>query len=255
MLWIILCLVLCSAVAIAADAPVFLEIPVCRDGGDGVFGDVLSHSVEPPFSREHGRPTCAHETAHGIHATYRNKHTSSNRPVNCLYMGDGKIAVIEEPEFLIRHVQRHIPMPLRGYRYPLYFVEQLKYWDEQPLYIYDEWAAYICGGETAVDDHKRGIGRTDEDSVSGCLEFGVYAIATYLTALERDPDHDPQLKAVLAFNLVRAEAAFSAGRNVFKNTKQEEFYEALQSHPDAAPIRDCLRNEFDGAFLEQGSAK
>lgn len=237
-----------ASAAVAAD-PVFLEIPKCRDGGQGVLGDVLSHSVEPPFTAAHGRPTQAHETAHGIHATYSNKHSKGKR-VAALYMGSGRIAIIREPAFLIRNIPENLPPCVRGYRYPLYFVQQLRYWDQEPCYVLDEWTAYICGGETAVDDHARGIGRTDEDSVAGCMEFAIYAVATYLTAKQRDPAHDPQLRAVIAFNMTRAEAAWNAGRFVFRNAKQETLYKALRTHPDAEPIRACLRDEFGGAFLE-----
>lgn len=233
-----------------AKPPLFIEIPRCRDGGEGVLGDVLSHSVEPPFTAAHGRPTQAHETAHGIHAEYRNRYSKGGKRVNALYMGEGRIALVEEPAFLIRHVQPNIPKCVRGYRYPLYFVEQLRYWDDEPVYILDEWVAYTCGAETAVDDNARGIGRTDEDSVAGCMEFAIYAVATYLTAKARDPNHDQQLRAVIAFNMTRAEAAWNAGRYVFRNSKQEILYAALQTHPDAEPIRACLREEFGGAFLE-----
>lgn len=238
------------APTLAADAPVFIEIPPCRPGGEGVLADILEHSVEPPFGNQHGRPTNAHETAHGIHATFRNRHTTKARRVNAFYMGSGRVAIVDEPEFLIRDVSKHIPNCLRGYRYTLYFQDQLRYWDDRPLYVMDEWTAYVCGAETAVDDWGRLQIDTDEDSVSGSLEFSVYAVALYLTAKERKQDDDQQLKAVIQFNLTRAEAAFSAGREVFAHSGQEQIYKALQSHPDAEPIRRCLQEEFEGAFLE-----
>jgi len=247
-------LVLLGVTATAAE-PVFESIPQIGTPADSTrYEDVLAHSVERPFGNAHGRPTNVHETVHGIHATYRNKlFTEGRRRINCLYMGDGLIAVVKEPEFLIRNVQRHIPPSLRGYRYPLYFVKQLGDWDDEPLYIWDEWTAYICGGESAVDDHQvKGI--TDDcDAVSGCLEFSIYAVATYLTARERVPDYverHGQFRAVLSHNLMRAEAAFDAGRYVFRNTKQERLYRNLQTCPDAEPIRTVLRDEFGGAFLD-----
>ncbi len=239
-----------ASVAAAAEPPLFIEIPACRPGGEGVLCDIIAHSTEPPFGNKHGRPTNAHETAHGIHATWRNKHSKNGKRVNALYMGEGRVALVEEPEFLIRNIPPQIPQCLRGYRFPLYFVEQLRYWDDEPVYIFDEWTAYICGAECAVDDYQRCGTETHEDSVSGCLEFSVYAVALYLTAKARDPEHDPQLRAVLAYNLTRAEAAFTAGREVFRHSGQECIYAALQSHPDAQPIRACLRDEFGGAFLE-----
>lgn len=242
--------ILMAAPTLAADGPDLLDIPTCRQGGEGVLCEIIEHSEAPPFGLHHGRPTCAHETAHGIHATCRNKHTRNGRRVNAFYMRGGKVALVDEPKFLIRDVTRHIPQCLRGYRYTLYFRDQLRDWDDRPLYVMDEWTAYICGAECAVDDwQRRGID-TDEDSVSGSLEFSCYAVALYLTAKERGDANDPQLKAVIARNLERAEAAFIAGREVFAHSGQEKIYAALQSHAAAEPIRRCLREEFGGAFLE-----
>lgn len=234
--------------------PQFEEIPQQRDAkGESVYWDILSHSVEAPYGDEHGRPTNAHETAHGIHSTYRNLYQKGLKArVNALYMLDGKIAIVKEPDFLLQHIAREIPQSLRGYRYQLYFVEQRKYWDDCPIYVFDEWTAYICGGETAVDDLEFNDIKADSDAVSGCLEFSIYAVATYLTAKARTPDylkHEPQFKSVLYYNLTRAEDAFYSGREAFPSSKQEKLYEALQSSPDAAPIRNCLKEEFGGAFL------
>lgn len=236
------------------DGPDFIEIPKQREINDfGIYKDVLSYSVEKPFGNAHGRPTNVHETAHGIHATYRNIYYKALKTrVNALYMLEGRIAIVKEPEFLIEHIRPHVPAPLQGYRFQLYFVEQLRYWNDRPLYVFDEWTAYICGGESAVDDFSRANLTTGADSVSGCLEFSVYAVATYLAAKQRAADYlqqEPQLKRVLHYNLTRAEQVFYAGREVFKSTKQEALYNALQTHPAAEPIRVCLRDEFDGMFL------
>lgn len=255
---LLLLFLLYAGVLRAADdhtqGPVFVEIPKQREINDhGAYQDVLSYSVEAPFGNEHGRATNVHETAHGIHAEYRNKYTLKlKRRVNALYMRDGKIALVKEPDFLLKHIAREIPVPLRGYRYQLYFIDQQQYWDDRPIYVFDEWTAYISGGECAVDDLAKDIVEKGADAVSGCLEFSIYAVATYLTAKLRDPEylaHEPQFKRVLYYNLTRAEQTFYAGREVFKSTKQEALYNALQTHPEAAPVRDCLRNEFDGMFL------
>ena len=238
-------------------APHFEEIPRNREQkDDSVYWDIMSCAVEPPFGDAHGRPTNAHETAHGIHATYRNLYKKQLRiPVNAFYMLGGRIAVVKEPEFLIRHVAANIPQSVRGYRFPLYFVEQLRDWDDTPLYIFDEWTAYICGAECAVDDLEFNNIRDDADAVSGCMEFSIYAIATYLTAKTRVPEYleaEPQFKSVIYYNLTRAEDAFYSGREEFRSTKQEKLYKALQEAPDAEPIRKCLREEFAGAFLIDG---
>lgn len=235
--------------------PVFEEIPVQRKiADDTVYADVMAYSVEAPFGDAHGRPTNVHETAHGIHATYRNQYRKKlGKRINAFYMLRGQIAVVEEPDFLIRNVQKHIPKSLRGYRYQLYFVDQLRDWDDTPLYVFDEWNAYICGGESAVSDYKQNNIKADSDAVSGCLEFSIYAVATYLAAKERVPEYlakKPQMKSVLYYNLTRADAAFYDGCNIFTSAKQDQLYENLQHCADAKPIRECLRKEFKSLFLE-----
>ena len=236
--------------------PMFEDIPLKRKMiDDTVYADVMAYSVERPFGDAHGRPTNVHETAHGIHATYRNEFRKKfSKRINAFYMLQGNIAVIEEPDFLIRNVQKHIPQSLRGYRYKLYFVDQLRDWDDRPLYVFDEWTAYICGGESAVSDLEKKNIKADSDAVSGCLEFSIYAVAVYLTAKERDPEYlasKPQMKSVLYYNLTRAETAFYAGQDIFVSSKQDQLYENLQSCPDAEPIRECLRDEFKRVFLEE----
>jgi hypothetical protein len=239
-----------------ADDAWLVDIPQQRDlVDDTVHSDVMAFSVEKPFTSAHGRPTQVHETAHGIHATYRNEFKRKlGKKVNAFYMLKGKIAVVDEPDFLICNVQKHVPVSLRGYRYKLYFVDQLRDWDDTPLYVLDEWTAYICGGESAVSDFQtRGI-KDEFDSVSGCLEFSIYAVSTYLTAKERVPDYvasHPQFRSVLRHNLRRAEDAYEAGRSLFYSSKSESLHDNLQHCDDAEPVRKCLRDEFGGCFLKR----
>lgn len=234
--------------------PDFITVPAIRpQQSDSVYHDILAHSVEPPFGNAHGKSTNAHETGHGIHATYRNKYTRANKaPYNAFYCLDGQLAVIKEPEFLVRNVQQFIPAVARHNRYQLYFVEQLKYWDDRPLYVFDEWNAYILGAECALDQFFLTGENDHTDCVSGALEFSVFAVALYLTAQQRVPDYleaEPQFKKFLAYNLLRAEFVFLAGKEIFPSSKQKALFEALQAHPELEPIRTCLREEFAGAFL------
>lgn len=236
--------------------PDFTEIPFIREVNDaGVYQDVLSYSTESPFGNAHGRSTNVHETAHGIHATYRNQYTKSlGVRHNALYFLNGRVALVKELDFLISDVAPNIPPCLRSYRYDLYFNKQLQYWNDRPTYILDEWTAYICGGESAIDDFARKIKiDVSTDEVSGCLDFSIYSVCLYLTAKQRAAGYikdNPQLKRVIYYNLDRASSTFFEGRFIFKSNGQEELYKNLIEHPDSEPVRKCLREEFDSFFLK-----
>jgi hypothetical protein len=237
--------------------PDFVDIPFIRQIDDaGIYQDVLSHSVEKPFGNAHGRSTNVHESAHGIHATYRNMYTSQLKERhNALYFLNGKIALVKEPDFLISDIKNNVPQSLKSYRFQLYFTDQLKYWNDRPIYVLDEWTAYICGGEAAIDDYARGI-KVDvgTDEVSGCLDFSIYSVALYITAKQRAKDYlenNPQLKRVIYYNLERASRTFLEGKLIFTSKRQEELYNNLLDSKDAEPIRQCLKEEFDSFFLNK----
>jgi|688.fasta_scaffold02596_10 hypothetical protein len=248
---------ICSSSFSIEPLPDFVDIPLIRQIDDaGIYQDVISHSVEAPFGNDNGRSTNVHESAHGIHATYRNMYTSSLKERhNALYCLNGKIALVKELDFLLSNVKDNIPPSLRSYRFKLYFSDQLKYWNDRPTYVLDEWTAYICGGESSIDDYARKIKvDTGTDEVSGCLDFSIYSIALYITAKQRAREHleqNPQLKRIIYYNLERASKAFFEGRFIFKSKKQEELYDNLLNSEDAEEIRKCLKEEFDSFFLNK----
>ena len=114
----------------------------------------MSHSEEVPFGDRAGRSTNAHETGHGIHSYLRNKYTAElGKRVNGFYGLSGRGIIVQEPNIRKSQVNRFIPSSVRGYRFPLY-LERQKEWDDTPLYIYDEWNAYVLGGKCCVDDYQ-----------------------------------------------------------------------------------------------------
>jgi hypothetical protein len=221
-----------------------------------IYNDVLSHSLEKPFGDNHGRYTNVHETAHGIHNQLRKIYKPLfKKSVNGFYCLNGQCAIVEDPNIKIRHVQKYIPDVLKSSRYKLYLVEQLQYWDDVPTYILDEWNCYVLGAECAVDDAKRKRDLEKTNAVSGALEFSVYATALAMAVKNHDPlfwETNSQFKAFIKYNLLRSERAFSAGAGVpeFANKEQDRLQQTLLNHPDAEPIREFLKNEFDGIFVD-----
>ena len=134
-----------------------IKVKKNRDFGTGVYNDVMSHCEKP--SKGDVRLTDVHETSHFISNALR----KGRMGYNGFYILHDDAVIVKEPPTTIGEVAKYVPENLRGYRYKLYFVEQRRYWDEQPLYIAEEWNCYTLGGMCAVDDynHKLKIKRNE----------------------------------------------------------------------------------------------
>lgn len=236
----------------------FIKIPRQRDIKDecSIYKDVLEHTKQKPFGDDSGRNINIHETVHGIHSDYRNQYEKELKyKLNALYCLDGNIVLVREPNITIRHVIKFIPKNLQSYRYNLYFVEQLQYWDDAPTYILDEWIAYILGSKCAVEDHQKGINTHKSDAVSGCLDFSIYATAFAMAVKQNDPDYwdkYPEFKEIIRYHLIQAEKTLGQGLDIsaFNSEKQDILYNNLLNHDDNNEIRNFLLNEFDGIFVD-----
>jgi hypothetical protein len=215
-----------------------------------VYNYVLT-SFSKPFGNEHGRSTNVHETVHGIN----NALSNSRKGYRSFYCGTGRSVWLKEPNIKMTDITPNIPDVLKEYRYTLYFVSQLKYWEDVGLYPLDEWSAYISGAECAVDDYTQNMlsDKFKSDSVSGALEFSVYCTALAKTVKEKDTKYwndYPEFKNTIYFFLVRAEKVFFEGRYIFPSERQELLLNILQNNSKAKPIRDFLIEEFDGIFIQ-----
>lgn len=232
------------------DIDVFLLEEKNKLEHDSVYDRVMSCFAKP-FGNKHGRTTNVHETVHGIN----NALSNSKRGYRGFYCGMSRGLWLKEPDVTMIDIVPNIPDILKEYRYTLYFVSQLKYWQDVALYPVDEWSAYICGAECAVDDYTSNMlnDKNKSDSVSGALEFSVYCTALAKTVKEKDREYwenYPKFKNTIKFFLVRSEKVFFEGRFIFPSERQENLLNNLQNHPKAKPIRDFLIEEFNGVFIK-----
>ncbi len=242
-----------------AEVLVITDVPLYRkQNGTSVYSDVLAHSKAEPFGDAHGRSTNAHETAHSIHNQLLNEHTAINKkPFNGFYLLNGQAAVLEEPAMKLSRIVPEIPQSLRVYRYFTYFDNQ-KDWDHRPLYIFDEWSAYVIGGKTAIDDLEHGIKIGNSDYVSGCLDFSIYALCTAKAIKQHNPvyyNQNKQFKAFVTYQLVQANETFLKGLN-FKECQSEKqmfFLRNWLTNPDCAGLRDFAQKEFGGIWLDKAT--
>ena len=216
---------------------------------DSIYNQVMTCFTKP-FGNKHGRSTNAHETVHGIN----NAISNTRKGYRAFYVGCCRCVWLKEPNLKMKDIIPYIPTILRGYRYHLYFVSQLKSWNDVSLYPVEEWSAYISGAECAVDDHLHNmLPKESADSVSGALEFSIYCTALAKAVKSKDLKYwntHPEFKNTIKFLLIKSEKVFFEGRDLFPSTKQEILLKNLQTHKEAKPIRDFLITEFDGVFIK-----
>ncbi len=190
--------------------------------------------------------TAGHETTHGIQAHLRNYETPASIGWNAFYVLDNKAAFVAEPAMRKSDIAPFIPLPLHGDRYATYITGQTG-WDDTPLYVFDEWTAYINGAEVGVGQVAAGLYTGAwTDAVMGPLEFSVYAIATAMAAQAKDPTYfatNLQFRRFTAWNIQRAMARFAQGRAMSQFTwaTQDAYATTLRTDPAAATLRAFAR--------------
>ena len=239
--------------------PEFVKVPVLKQHSEkSVYGDVMSHSQERPFGDQNGRSTNAHETAHGIHSYLRNKYTSPQKRVNGFYALDGRGVIVQEPKLRKNQIANFVPKSFREFcadRYNLYVTGQRE-WDDTPLYIYDEWTAYIIGAKCNVEDVQAGRYRGGwTDGVAGSLDFSMFAIATAMAVKQHDPQYwetNTQFRNYTIWALKEAQKNFEVGRTMsqFKWDKQDSLLNKFLTSSDAAAMRKFTAENLNGAWLD-----
>ena len=238
----------------------FVEVPVYGAilTNDSVFADVINHSKTTPFSGE-SRSTNAHETAHGIHNVLRNEYSAVlKRKVNGFYILQGRGVIVEEPKIKKSHINYFIPANLRSYRWKNYF-EESKDWEDRPLYILDEFSAYIIGAKVGIDDVKNKR-HTDKwhDGVSGCLEFSIYTIGLCIAVQNGDVeywDNNIQFRNFVNMQLHEANVSFIEGCKMeeFKSKRQDLLLHELLYSEEADHYRHMLHKYFNDAWLNEAT--
>jgi hypothetical protein len=234
--------------------PEFVEVKPVTSAyrEDSLYADIMNRSRRP-FTKA-DRDTNAHESTHGINADIRNTHPDLTK-VNGFYVMHGKGVVIYEPNMKKSAMIPFLPASLSGSRYSTY-VAGSPGWENRPLYIFDEWVAYVNGGSVNLEDTK--TGRHDgviTDAMSASLEFSIYAVAMAMAVEKHDPEYwktNKQFKNFLHWHLKRSYDLFMAGYKLkeFKNEKQEKLLESLRTSPDAKEIRAFIEKHFGGIWLK-----
>jgi hypothetical protein len=167
--------------------------------------------------------------------------------------------MIPQPKIRITNVAEVVPQSMRLSLFQLYLVDQTKSWNTDPLYLYDEWNAYVNGAMTGVELGKRGKaaalppGHNSTNSMLSCLEFNVYAIHLCMTAKDLDKTYDAkQLLEFTAWNSRRGMNIYKEGYKLeFFNWDKHEYLTFLQTHDDAQKMRDFVIETWGATWAEE----
>lgn len=166
--------------------PLWIEEKPIREVNCQNYGktlcDIESHMPEYHNYRDRDKVTWAHETTHGLHSRLRNKHGVKS----ALYtLNNNAFLFKNQPRTTLQKISELTIY--KGGVYDLYLIQQQAYWNNEPLYVLDEWVSYINGTYTGLDlDLNRG------ESLEYALEFNFYAQAL-IEAVEQDDSNYPDL--------------------------------------------------------------
>jgi hypothetical protein len=224
-----------SAKKAVGEAVEWIDFPAQKKLDDPAWGPFLT-DVENHLPQEYGctyrdadMVTWCHETTHGINAHLRMRYGGRGR--NAFYVGNDYGALVDEPRLTIGQVAEAIPESLRSTRFNTYLVSQRGSWDNQPLYIWDEWVAYTNGAQTALD--RVGMSRQGRmDWMMGMLEFDVYALYVVKLAQENGSD-SKQLLEFFAWNWRRSLRIWEAAKEHDElNWDDGAYLKRVLEHPE-----------------------
>lgn len=228
----------------------FVDVPVVNQyvSEKSLYADVMNRARKP-FTG-HSRDTNAHETTHEIQSVLRNAHGGR---VNAFYLLNGKAVICKEPGVKISYVGKFCPAVLRSYRWPLYCEQQQQYWNNEPLYLVDEWSAYINGCAVSLEDKHAGKKEESTDAASGTLEMGIYSIAMAMAVEKYDQEYfknNKQFILFMKYQWKRAHDLYQKAAPLFPSDNQTRQLKALQTSPDAEAMRQFITKHLDGVWLK-----
>lgn len=88
--------------------------------------------------------TWAHESVHEINSIRRNQLTQKyHKEYNSAYfLGNWTYISPEIKQITLDYIAKRVPEYLKGMIYKTYLIDQQRYWNNQPLYLLDEFSAY-----------------------------------------------------------------------------------------------------------------
>lgn len=223
------------------------------------WGDVLTdieNHLHPRYGTQYrfaDKSTWTHETLHGVNNYLYNDKRPNSRSMG-FYVGNNKCAFVNQPTIRIADIAKKIPTSLRKGRYNLYLINQQRDWNDDPLYLFDEWLCYISGAECSAELLEKKLDSLAKtDSLWGVLEFSVYATYVYMVAKEKDVNYDfTQLHEFVAYNLKRSFELYEKGK-VFNelNWDDDAYLSEIRSGAACEELRVFLRKTYGDVWVNK----
>lgn len=204
--------------------------------GDTLYADIINHCQNyQQYMQQGDKFTTAHEETHGCNSDIR---MDAGAGMNGFYVGKNRAIALPEPNCKKSDCIKFIPVSMKGYRYDLYVTGQQE-WNDAPLYLFDEFTAYINGALSAIE-LKRKENYVENVVIDGPIEFITYIVAT-LMAVEQANELKPPL---IGFGLWMLRHAYNSYFESLKDfppfAEQDKIYQLQKSSPDWQPQRDFL---------------
>jgi len=249
--------------------PEFINWPPVRTVNNPRYGKILS-DIEShlPAGHIYGDSdliTDGHECLHGIHANIRNANYGGlintyvirrglfRRPlvfheiwsggrVNGFYCLENRAVVIQEPSTTISAAARLVPSSLRGDVFNLYMIQQARSWGDTPLYICDEWNAYVGGSAVRADLQIQ----ERSETVQYSMEFTVYTIALAKAIKENDSSYDDtQFKNFVMWNTDRLMKIYN------NESGATNYLKKFRTSSDAESLRQFAKEYFGAEWCKE----
>lgn len=252
----------------AAREPLWTYAPVVRAVDDTRLGQVLADIdsrlpatglTSSATYRDSDLGTWAHEATHGVNSLMRNEHGAGTGVENALYCLNGRTALIEEPRpCTIRDAARYVPTGLRSRMYAQYMIGRTRQWNQIPLYILDEWVAYLNGATHNVWMAKNGgsIGDGAGDLLF-TAESAINALAIVCHVQQeiqagRVSYNDTQLRHAFAFNWSRMMTLFAEAKPVSQLFMDPiAYYRKFSEGRDGDALRRWCRTHLGAAWSSE----
>jgi hypothetical protein len=219
--------------------------PVHRiESGNTLYADVINHCRSyKNFIVSGSKISTCHETSHGCSSEIRN---SEGGKVNGFYVGNNRAAVIPEPPGVRKSdAIPFIPKSLQGGRYNLYIINQRE-WDDRPLYIYDEFNAYIIAAYCAIDLKEKENYIENGRIIDGPIEFCSYATAILMATAKKNGSIESPLKEFSKWILLSAWSSYFKTTELFGNySQQDKIYQIQLNGSDWINHREFLKSQID----------